>query len=117
MERKDDGKFEKRAPPAASTSGEDSSGTGETGYEDPVESLTTPVAAASMPALPSGAGDKNAEDASIKNDVSAEVQTKSAGEGGGGANGEAGTTVSMSAAFKQLEQLLSFTAAKPTEQS
>ena len=29
-------------------------------YEEPAESLTTPVAAASMPAFPSGAGLKNA---------------------------------------------------------
>jgi len=61
-----------------------------------IESLTTPVAAASMTALPSGAGNKNAEDASIKNDESA--------AGGGGTNDEAETIVSMLAAFKELEQ-------------
>jgi hypothetical protein len=44
--------------------------------------LTTPVAAASMPAFPSGVGNKNAEDAPIKNGESAEVQTRGAGEGG-----------------------------------
>jgi hypothetical protein len=81
MEREANGKFKSSAPPGASTSGEDASGTGETRYEEPAESL----AAASMPALPSGAGHKNAEDASIKNDESAEVQT---GEGGGGTHDE-----------------------------
>ena len=60
--REDDGKFRKRAPPAASTSGENTSGTGETGYEELVELLATPVAAASMPALPSGAGSMSAEE-------------------------------------------------------
>ena len=65
MERGDDGKFRKSAPPATSTSGEDASGTGETAYEEPVQSLATPVAAASMPALPSGAGTMGAEVASI----------------------------------------------------
>ena len=41
MERGDDGKFRKSSPPAASTPGEDSSGTGEIAYEEPVESLAS----------------------------------------------------------------------------
>jgi len=39
-----------------------------------------------MPAFPSGAGHKNAEDAFIKNDEPAKVQTRGAGEGGGSTN-------------------------------
>jgi hypothetical protein len=73
MERGVDGKFKSCAPPGALTSGKDSSGAGETRYEEPAESLTTPVAAASMPAFPSGAGHKNAEDAPFKNGEPAEV--------------------------------------------
>jgi hypothetical protein len=46
-----------------------------------------------MPAFPSGAGHKNAEDASIK--------TRGAGEGGGGTNDEAENFVSILAAFKR----------------
>jgi hypothetical protein len=46
-----------------------------------------------MPAFPSGAGHKNAEDASIK--------TRGAGEGGGGTNDEAEKFVSILAAFKR----------------
>jgi hypothetical protein len=101
MERGVDGKFKSSAPPDALTSGEDASGAGETRYEKPAESLTTPVAAASMPAFPSGAGHKNAEDSPIKNDESAEVQTRGAGEGGGGTNDEAEKNVYMLAAVKR----------------
>ena len=68
MDCGDNGKFIKSATPAALTSGKDASGTGETAYEEPVESLVTLVAATSMPALPSGAGTMGAEVASIKND-------------------------------------------------
>ena len=56
MEREADGKFKSSAPPGASASGEDASGAGESRYEEPAGLLTTPVAAASMPALPSEAG-------------------------------------------------------------
>ena len=80
MERGDNGKFRKSSPPDASTLGEDASGTGETAYEEPVESLATPVAATSMPALPSDAGTTGAEDAPIKNDASAEGRARGAGE-------------------------------------
>ena len=76
MERGDNGKFIKSATPAASTSGKDASGTGETAYEEPVESLATPVAATSMPALPSDAGTTGAEDAPIKNDDSADGRAR-----------------------------------------
>jgi hypothetical protein len=86
LERGVDGKFKSSAPPGALTSGEDARGAGKTRYEEPAEVLTTPVAAASMPALLSGAGHKNAENAPMKNDESAEVQTRGAGEGGGGTN-------------------------------
>jgi hypothetical protein len=58
MERGVDGKFNLGAPPDALTSGDDSSGAGETRYEEPAESLTALVAAASMSAFPSGAGQK-----------------------------------------------------------
>jgi hypothetical protein len=54
-----------------------------------------------MPAFPSGAGHKNAEDTSIKNDESAEVQTRGAGEGGGGTNDEAEKIASILAAVKR----------------
>ena len=70
MERGVDGKFKSSAPPGALTPGVDASGAGETRYEEPAESLATPVA-------------------SIKNDESAEVQTRGAGQGGGGTNDEA----------------------------
>ena len=61
MERGDNGKFIK----SALRTGEDASVTGENAYEEPVELLATPVAATSMPALPSGAGTTGAEDAPI----------------------------------------------------
>jgi len=86
MEREDDGKFRKSAPPAASTPGEDASATGETGYEKPAQSLATPVAVASMPALPSGAGTMSAEVLPIKKYDSVEGQVRAAGEGGDGTN-------------------------------
>jgi hypothetical protein len=53
-----------------------------------------------MPAFPSGAGHKAAEDAPIKNGESAEVQTRGAGEGGGVTN-DAGKYASLLAAFKR----------------
>ena len=102
----DDGKFKKRTTPAVPTPGEDASGTGATGYEEPIEPLATPVAAASMPALPSGAGAMSAEDTSIKNGDSVEGQARGAGEGKDGTNDEVETIVSMWAAFKHLEQQL-----------
>ena len=105
MGRGDNGKLRKSAPPAASTSGEDASGTGETAYyEEPVESLATPAVAASMPTLPSGAGTTGAEDAPIKNNDSAGGRARGAGEGGDGTNDEAETIVSMLAALGHLEQ-------------
>jgi hypothetical protein len=112
MERGDNGKFRKSASPAASTSGEDVSrigGIGENAYEEPVESLATPVAVMSVPALPSDTGTTGAEDAPIKNDDSAEGRPRGAGEGGAGEGGdgtndEVETIVSMLAAFKCLEQ-------------
>jgi len=82
MERGVDGKFKSSAPPGALTSGEDASGAGETRYEEPAESLTIPVA-------------------SIKNDESTEVQTRGAGQGGGGTNDGAEKIASMLAAFKR----------------
>ena len=104
MERGDNGKIIKSSPPAALTSGEDACGTGETAYEEPVEPLATPVAATSMPALPSDAGTTGAEDSPIKNHDSAVGRARGAGEGGDGTNDEAETIVSMLAAFKRLEQ-------------
>ena len=91
MERGDNGKFRKSASPAASTSGEDVSrigGIGENAYEEPVESLATPVAVMTVPALPSDTGTTGAEDAPIKNDDSAEGRPKGAGEGGAGEGGD-----------------------------
>ena len=86
MERGDTGKVRKSSLLAASTSGVHASGTGETAYEEPVESLATTVAAASMPALPSGAGTMSAEDLPIKKCDSAGGQARAAGEGGDGTN-------------------------------
>jgi hypothetical protein len=67
MGRGVDVNFNSSAPPGALTSGEDSSGAGESRYEEPAESLTTPVA-------------------SIRNGESEVVQTRGAGQGGGGTN-------------------------------
>jgi len=82
MERRVDGKFKSSAPPGALTSGKDANGAGETRYEEPAESLTIPVA-------------------SIKNGESKEVQTRGAGQGGGGTNDGAEKNASMFAAFKR----------------
>jgi hypothetical protein len=101
MERGVDGMFKWSAPPGTLTPGEDASGAGETRYDEPAESLTAPVAAASMPAFSSGAGHKNAEDAPIKNDEYAEVQTRGAGVGGGCTNDEAEKFASILAAVKR----------------
>jgi hypothetical protein len=51
MEGGADGKFKSSALPGALTPGEDESGAGETRYEEPIESLRTPVAVASNPAF------------------------------------------------------------------
>ena len=93
MGRGVDGKFNSGAPPGALTPGKDASGAGETRYEEPAESLTTPVAP-------------------IKNDEFAEVQTRGAEQGGGGTNDGAEKIVSMLAAFKRQireEYVFSFT--------
>ena len=54
-----------------------------------------------MPALPSSAGHKNQVDAFIKNGESADVQTRGAGEGGGGTNDEAEKNAFILAAVKR----------------
>jgi hypothetical protein len=95
MGRGVDGKFKSSAPPGALTSGEDASGAGETRYEEPAKSLTIPVA-------------------SIKNGESTEVQTRGAGQGGGGTNDGAEKNVSMLAFYAPRPKTYSTREPTPT---